>query len=143
MFTHRTLLSSTPLILAKAGKSWRWESPGGAASVLPSRALGLGKAGCLRGPRLGGGGWDTLGGAPGSPWGGEAPRALGVLQLDIEPLLLVVPLLERHPVGGVVADGEPVEREDHLLRGLRGGGRGGSHGQHEDESQTDEPCHGT
>ena len=29
-----------PWSFANAGKSWRWASPGGAASVLPSRSLG-------------------------------------------------------------------------------------------------------
>ena len=41
MLSHFTLLSSTPFSLAKAGNSWRWASPAGAASSLPSRSLGL------------------------------------------------------------------------------------------------------
>src|SRR5207249_430027 len=41
MLTHFTFVSSTPLSLAKAGKSWRCASPGGAARVLPSRSFGF------------------------------------------------------------------------------------------------------
>jgi len=33
----------------------------------------------------------------------------------------VIPLVERDPVRGVVADGEPVQGEDQLLRRLRDG----------------------
>src|SRR2546425_7783420 len=33
-----------PWSLANAGKSWRWASPGGAASVLPSRSFGVAMA---------------------------------------------------------------------------------------------------
>src|SRR6059036_3912361 len=41
MFTHVTLDASIPWSFANAGKSWRWASPGGAASVLPSRSFGV------------------------------------------------------------------------------------------------------
>jgi hypothetical protein len=41
MVSHFTLVRSMPLIFAKAGKSCRWLSPGGAASSLPSRSLGF------------------------------------------------------------------------------------------------------
>ncbi len=40
MFTHVTLPWSIPCSLAKAGKTWRCPSPGGAPIVLPSRSLG-------------------------------------------------------------------------------------------------------
>ena len=41
MLSHFTLLASMPFRRAKAGKSWRWLSPGGAASSLPSRSFGF------------------------------------------------------------------------------------------------------
>ena len=41
IFTQVTLAASMPFTLAKAGNIWRWLSPGGAPSVLPSRSLGL------------------------------------------------------------------------------------------------------
>ncbi len=40
MLTHVTFAWSMPWSLAKAGKTWRWPSPGGAPIVLPSRSLG-------------------------------------------------------------------------------------------------------
>jgi len=51
--------------------------------------------------------------------GDRVSGALRVLQLDVEPLRLVIALVEGDPVRGVVADGEPVEREHDLLRRLR------------------------
>src|SRR3989442_689432 len=41
MVSHVIFDASTPLTLAKAGNSCRCESPGGAASVLPSRSFGF------------------------------------------------------------------------------------------------------
>ena len=48
ILTHVTLAASMPLTLAKAGNIWRWLSPGGAPSVLPSRSLGLASGLLLR-----------------------------------------------------------------------------------------------
>ena len=135
-----------PFTLAKAGNIWRWLSPGGAPSVLPSRSLGLASGLLLRLKMLSGvlsntmptvltvvpradrgdddGGVGEAGiGAAGVDLGDRIARALGVLQGHVEALGLVVALVERHPVGGVVADGEPVQREGELL--LRRGGAGG------------------
>ena len=61
-------------------------------------------------------------GAAGVDLGDRVARALGVLQRHVEALGLVVALVERDPVGGVVADREPVEREGELL--LRRGAAG-------------------
>ena len=135
-----------PFSLAKAGNIWRWLSPGGAPTVLPSRSFGLverlllpaedverrlvehhadhldGGAAADRGDHHRGVGQARVG-AAGVDLGDRIARALGVLQGHVEALGLVVALVERHPVGGVVADREPVEREGELL--LRRGAAGG------------------
>ena len=53
----------------------------------------------------------------------ESPEPFEFSSVTSRPAPCEVALLERHPVGGVVADGEPVQREDELLRRLRRGRR--------------------
>src|SRR5258708_3898025 len=48
ILTQVTLAASMPFTLAKAGNIWRWLSPGGAPSVLPSTSLGLASGLLLR-----------------------------------------------------------------------------------------------
>ena len=68
-------------------------------------------------------------------------RALGVLELDVEPFGLVVALLEGDPVGGVIADGKPVEREDDLLGRLRRSRQNQGEQRHREEEDGGEKAH--